>query len=429
MIAFVSIFLGLIAGPQIVELAVSGSVAAVEIRLDGETVATVRSAPWELEVDFGAELTTHELVAIARDQRGVPLAVAKQLINVPRSPVETELLLDGWRHEVPSRGQLIWHSIEKLEPTAITVRLDGRPLALGAGHGFKLPDLASRRLHFLSAELEFPNGIVSTAEAVFGGVFGTTVRSDITAVPLFVEGALPEVETLGRWLTSGGEALDVVAVGKESAEIIVVVDEKARKPFFRLALQLFHNRGKSYAYTGLEKEDTVRVLSAQGRLVDHARLHYSVFPQSEPFTVEDAPLPDMLWGLEFSEPGTEGQALVDAVAVGGLGAAASQKRRAVVLAVADCAAASGRWSVASVRRYLAELHVPLVVWQAGPAKGDPTRGFCAEAERLTSGRQLALAIRRLRKTLKRQRIVWVEGDHLPRAIALAEEARGLRLVD
>ncbi len=137
----------------------------------------------------------------------------------------------------------------------------------------------------------------------------------------------------------------------------------------------------------------------------------------------------MLGGLGCWEPGTLDQQLIDAVAVGGLGAAASQKRRAVVLALADCAAVSGRWSAASVRRYLAELHVPIRVWQAGPSSGDSDRGFCAGVENVASGSKLMRAIRRLRKTLNRQRIVWVEGEHLPRDVALAATARGVRLVD
>ena len=65
--SFLSAFLGLVVGGHPVELTVTGEVAAVELRLDGETVGHLRGEPWVLVCDFGAELAPHELVAIGRD--------------------------------------------------------------------------------------------------------------------------------------------------------------------------------------------------------------------------------------------------------------------------------------------------------------------------------------------------------------------------
>ena len=47
MIAFVTLFLGLVTGQQVVEVAVSGPVVTVELRLDGELVRTVSGEPWK----------------------------------------------------------------------------------------------------------------------------------------------------------------------------------------------------------------------------------------------------------------------------------------------------------------------------------------------------------------------------------------------
>ncbi|MEE8278740.1 MAG: hypothetical protein V3R89_08485, partial [Thermoanaerobaculia bacterium] len=48
MISFVSFFLGLLLGPQTVEVAVTDGVAAVRLELDGRIVGTMEAAPWRL---------------------------------------------------------------------------------------------------------------------------------------------------------------------------------------------------------------------------------------------------------------------------------------------------------------------------------------------------------------------------------------------
>lgn len=429
MIAFVSLFLGLITGQYTVAVAVSGSVAAVEIRLDGEKVGVIDGEPWKLEVDFGPELSTHELSAVAHDARGVAVDSATQLINVPRPAVEAELLLDDWQGGVPRRGRVIWHAMERIEPAAVELGLDGRPLAVESGESFELPPLAAGSLHFLSARIELPDGTTSTAEAIVGGAFGSTVRSELTAVPLFVDGKAGKLADVQGRLLEGGEALDVVALEDGTAEVILVRDEEARDQLYRLSVTLWRNLDDGYRWVGVEASDAVRLMSAQPRKIAHPHLNYTIFPRSEPLTVRDAPLPDLLSSLEFDQIAAGPQLLVDAVAVAGLQAAASQKRRAVVLVVADCAAVRGRWGVETVRAYLTELRVPLHVWSVEPLSGREAGGFCAGAEDVSVGRKMLKAVKRLRRTVKRQQIAWVDGRYLPREIALSPGAEGVRLVE
>src|SRR4051812_20802165 len=73
-IAFLSLFFGLIAGPCPVELAVGGPVAAVELRVDGRIAQTLQGPPWKTEIDFGADLQPHEIVALALDAEGNEIA-------------------------------------------------------------------------------------------------------------------------------------------------------------------------------------------------------------------------------------------------------------------------------------------------------------------------------------------------------------------
>ena len=68
MIEFLTLFLGIVAGPQKVVVAADTQVAGVELRLDGETIAALEMAPWEFEVDFGTELLPRKLEAVALDR-------------------------------------------------------------------------------------------------------------------------------------------------------------------------------------------------------------------------------------------------------------------------------------------------------------------------------------------------------------------------
>lgn len=428
MIAFLSLFLGLINGPQEVQLAVSGSVAWVEVRLDETTVGELREAPWKVEVDFGQELTSHRLTAIARDARGVTVGTVTQLVNVPRSPVELEILLDGWRHGVPRHGRLIWHSVEQTQPTRVSASLDGQPLALDDGATFELPGLAADSLHFLSAQVELADGSAATAEAIFGGAYGSTVQTELTAVPVIAEGTLPSLEGLSGWFESRGEALEAVAEEDGPAEVVVIREESLREALHQISRSMKAKLRTSFRFVGLHEPDAVRFLSQRAKRVSHAHLDYSVFPVSRSWTVEDAPLPTLLWAPKLDDPNFQLQGLNDAVAAAGLTAAASQKRRAVVLVTGDCAASSGHRSAESVLRYLEELRVPLHVWTIEPGKrGQRGVGFCARAEDASSAHKLLKAVKRLRRTVERQRIVWLDGRHLPREIELSALARGVEL--
>ena len=91
MIEIVTLFLGLVNGPQPVELAVrQGAAVQVEVRLDGQVVKRLKSPPWRLEVDLGEALAPHELVAVAYDESGRELARARRWINIdlPRAQID-----------------------------------------------------------------------------------------------------------------------------------------------------------------------------------------------------------------------------------------------------------------------------------------------------------------------------------------------------
>ena len=81
--------------------------------------------------------------------------------------------------------------------------------------------------------------------------------------------------------------------------------------------------------------------------------------------------------------------------------------------------------VESVREYLRALRVPLFVW----AKNRKIASTWGKVDVLSHVGALDAAGSRLTKAVERQRIVWLEGRHLPQAISLSPKARAVTLVE
>ncbi len=429
MIAFVTLFLGLVTGEQMVEVAVSGSVATVELRLDGELVGSLSAAPWKRTLDFGRELTTHELVAVAHDSAGVEVGRAIQQVNVPRSPVEMEILLHGWEGGRPRYARLIWRSAFLIEPDSIAISLDGKALATDDLSHIELPEVDAKSLHFISAELTFPDNQRSTAQSIFGGRYGVEVESELTAVPVLSVGRRLERPEDGRgWLRRpSGEPLRVVAVEDEVAEVVIVRDDAALGTLQRLGRTLRRERPRTYRQVGLLAEDRLFLMSARAVISARPEVAYALYPISRAFGLADVPLPVALSVVGFSAETHTQQRLSDAVTVAGVKAAAGGKRRAVLLIVADCSERSGQWTGDEARRFLAELRVPLEVWTTRRPDRE-SGGFCRGASLLKNTGSYLGALGRLRRLIGRQQILWVEGRHLPREIVLADTAPATEVV-
>jgi hypothetical protein len=100
--------------------------------------------------------------------------------------------------------------------------------------------------------------------------------------------------------------------------------------------------------------------------------------------------------------------LSDAVAVAGLRAAEGNHRRAVLLMLGPQREDVSRFPADVVRRFLADLHVPLVVWDlSGPGALAPASWRPDDA--IDGFEDLAAAAGQLRTLLDRQRIVWLSG--------------------
>jgi hypothetical protein len=444
MIAFATLLLGLISGVYPIEVTVGGAVTAVEITLDGAPAARLEGPPWVARVDLGSDLRPRELTARGLDAQGNEVARITQWLNLPRPPVEVEIVLEQGADGTPAAAVLTWQSVSGVKPVSIGLTLDGKPLLVDGKGRAALPVSDLKVLHILTAELWFPPGLLARKDVVFGGEYGSVVSTELTAVPVRVQrgASLPPLADLQGWFASGGQPLPVAAVEDGPGKVVVVRlpggTEIVDKLFPRGASAVpgprrqgvlsRDDRIRSLRYEmRLGKEDRVRFLSLSSNAYRSSRVPAELFDMTREITHEEGGL---FWHLTNSrvlaETAGKERRIADAVAVAGLQAAAENYRRAVVLVVGGEDQDSSRYDPATVRRYLESIRVPLFVWSLyGP--DTPAAKRWGEAEDISSIYKLSAAVARLRNELEAQRVVWLEGRHLPQAIALSPSARGVDL--
>jgi hypothetical protein len=434
-IAFLTLFLGLIAGIHPVAVSVTGPVASVEIELDGAPAGRARSAPWTVPVDFGAGLAPHELVAHALDTQGHEVSRTRQWINLPRSAAEVQILLDRNEKGVATGARLSWVSVFSEAPKTLTVTFDGRPLAVGGNETFALPAHDPSTTHLLSASVEFPKGLRGRADAVIGGRTASEAASELTAVAVRLpeKGAFAEASAFEGGLLRGATPLRPIALERGPAEVIVIrslSNSEAIQHLGKGGRALFdqNRRGTMPPFD----PDALRL---DMRVGDSDRLSF-LWPISQTFT-SPAGQSELFAGSRFfngrdqgihwlltrvSHPGAPGPdpKFADATAVAGLHALESCTRRAVVLVLGRKTADVSRYTPAMVRAYLEKIRVPLYVWTFDPS-GKP--GPWGAAEDVSNTAKLRDAVDRLRRDLESQAVVWVEGRYLPQQIELSEALR------
>lgn len=460
MIEFVTLLLGLVTGNQAVELSAGKQVALIEVRLDGRFVGGLTEPPWIVNCDFGTELSPHELTATAFDAHRQELQTIRQWVNLPRERAEARLALER-ADDGSATARLIWTALDHQEPPRVRVTFDGQLLQASDLQAIVLPAHDLRSVHFLRAELAFSVAEQTYAELVFGGSYGDQVSTELTA--LVLEGPegkrarnLPRAEAMDGWLRKGDQTLAVVAVDRGPANLLVVRERsvatfdglrkvfedfyRKRRPPPRVALGLRGKTGPAAPPSVLGKGDRVRFAypTAQREQVrigqGAAPLATEQVPVSHSVT-DLGPLFDILTSAfsEEDEAPVARQQLADAVAIAGVVAATGDQRRAVLLIRSGAAQDSSHFSPAVVRSYLRRLGVPLLVWSIPPpegaqaaAAGDGVPSPWGEERDVSRYEQMNKALGDLRKLLKSQVVVWVEGSHLAHEIELTEKAVGLR---
>jgi len=223
-----------------------------------------------------------------------------------------------------------------------------------------------------------------------------------------------------------------------------VMDREAQAPLFELARRwaadaadiVWDAKGAPRRASGmghlrhtmrLHEGQTLRFLWPFTQEGERTNVRYALFARSEDHPPADG---GVLWLLTAAQQpafSAEGQRLSDAVAVAGMTAAARGRRRAVVLVLSEEPADASQLEPATVRGYLSDLGVPVYVWSVGEVPPAMERAW-GEVRSVRRKSWFQAAVEDLANDLDHQRIVWVDGLHLPQDVSLSGQAKGLRLV-
>lgn len=465
MIAFASLFLGLVLGVQPVEVVVGEGVARVELLLDGEVVGTAERPPWTVPCDLGDTLAPHELEAVAYDASGEEVGRARQWLNLPRPEAEASVVLEGAEDGVDGVARVAWGTVVDDLPLGVTASFDGRPLTVTDPRRIELPDHDPESLHFLRVEVDFASDLTAVSEVVFGGSYQGQSATELTAVPVLVSGdGTPPPAAMDGWLDVAGRQVSPVAVDDGPAEVVVVMDRAAQEELRDMIERWSATTvigGSSAAVLNARRSDRspttpngnlggtrtstraenpfrhtmtlgndqlLRFLWPFSRFQGQQRLRYALFPRSEDHPPSHG---GVLWLLAAAHQppfSLDDQRLADAVAVAGMTSSARGRRRAVVLVLSGDPADSSQFPAPAVRAYLEDLRVPLFVWSVDDPS-EATIEAWGDVTRIDREGRMRNAVKELSRTVARQRILWVDGLHLPQDIALSERASGLELLD
>jgi len=427
MVTFISLFLGLITGSHMVELAVDGPAVRVEIVLDQKVVRVFARPPWRGSCDFGSELQPHELVAIAYDADGNELGRARQLVNLPRPFAEARIAFESDTNDRPSAVRVFWESSDAVRPLSVFAIFDGLVLQRDEDGRYLLPPYDMNQVHIVSAEVRFLDGITARSDATFGGRYGSQVSTELTAIPVRFDDKPPEVADLTGLLRKRDQSLVPVAVERTGSRVLLVRDQAAVGQLmeFRRRQDRF-NGNRRVADLGSGSDELPRKQDRLHFVVANPirRRGRQLYPTTSGFALKSWNIRWLLTHLYHRDASAAGQRLTDAVAVAGVYAAAEGTPRAVVLMLSDTPNDSSRYTQNEARSYLRELRVPLFVWHTGSSR---PAGW-EQAWGIESYGDLKRAEKAVRRELSQQCIVWVDGDHMVNRVELAEGVAGLRLV-
>ncbi|MEE4271254.1 MAG: hypothetical protein V2I67_06255 [Thermoanaerobaculales bacterium] len=437
MVEFITLFVGLVLGVQQIEVAVSGPVARVEIRVDERLLATATGPSWTATCNFGRELHPSRLEAVAYDESGRVLGRDERWINLPGMRADAEIVgIRDDRGKVTG-ARLTWSSPEFDKPKKILVTLDGEPVKVRPPYLVDLESVPARRVHVLTAEFQFSSQVVLRRELVFGPGFEGSQDSGLTAVAVSLDDLdeLPPADAMDGWFATAVGVLSVAAVEKPDPRVVIVRDPTVVGRLDEMLPELERRRKKARRdprqrrkLDVLDDDTEIFALSPEpvrpGGREDRAVL----FPFSNRSTAGAD-------GIVAAAVGTSAASLMggplmmsDAVAVAGIRAAEGNGRRAVVMLLGPQREDGSRFEPGVARRYLEDLRVPLLVWDlSGPGREVP--GGWGDSLPVDNLDDVVRAARRLRYRLEEQRIVWVRGRHLPQEIVLTDKAQGISLAN
>ncbi|MEA2162848.1 MAG: hypothetical protein QOK37_975 [Thermoanaerobaculia bacterium] len=434
-VVFLTLFLGLIAGRQPVELQVGQAVKTLRIFVDGKPAATLTAPPWRATIDLGADLQPRELLAIAYDGDGEEAGRATQVINLPRPLAEISLSMQSDDKNAPVAISLRWEHALAAKPSRASITLDGQTLAADAHFQARLPRVNMNHPHVIAAEMRFEDGFVARREMVFGGTVTDSISSELTPVVLTSELAQltnrKNTSSLAGCFSANG--IQVQARGPEISDALVLVVREpnvaevlnALNPGLSAGLK-WNESLQSHHLMSLDRGSSMRyVWPIAQRYSAAGHVPSSMFVTSRDVSSQEA---GMIWFLTRSYDAVmidanEPRRFADAVAVAGINAITGAHRRAVVLVLSRSPDASTA-QPAAVRHYLSAVGVPLFVWSLTGPRPDLASSW-GTVDDISSTTRFHTALQRLRDSLASQRVAWIAGDPLTALRIKADPRCGL----
>ncbi|MCG6963461.1 MAG: hypothetical protein LJE95_09365 [Acidobacteria bacterium] len=455
MVTFLTLFIGVVSGMQSVQVAVAGPVARVELFLGSQPVATMTAPPWRAGVQLGTTLEPRALTAVAYDRNGHELGRDRQLLNLPQNRAAARIVpvTDGSMHVIAAH--LVWWAPGLGEPLRTTFTVDGDQVEAENSLVSGLSRFGQNDTHVLDAHLEFSGNVVCDRTLLFGGGKLADTSAEMTAVPVAFEGRKPPHPTSwAGWFRAGGRPVDVDAVDKEAARVVLVRDLGVPELLFTWMRGIgasgfnrqvwestvetrVYGRRQGTGYLGARPKDLLGpdVLMQLGPATVATSApanprQVNLFGFTGPVDARRYPVSLLLMRpLQTPVNGLQ-RRVADAVEMAANLAAHDNRRRAVVLCLGDGGTDYSLSDAATVRRYLRALRVPLIVWQfvakGGKEQADADRKW-GTTEVVDSYKSLRNQVERLEKFLHHQRIVWVRGAFLPQEVTLGPNAHDLRL--
>ncbi len=393
-IIFASRILGLVAGAQQIDMQVDAEVRNVEVRRDGQLVATLRQPPWSTTVHFGPELAPHELTVVALDAEGRELGRDTQAINVARPQAELGVLLDR-DATGRSTATIRWSHFTHRDPTSLIVKLDGRVIRRGAESSvFPLGVVDASTIHVLGVEARFPDRVRSRKEIVFGGGFSEQMPAELT--PVAVRQRTKAPDGIATCFRVGGAALPRTTIERGEGTAVFVING-GRGVLRRNDLP--EHRGEDlFAIHDAE----IQIANPVPQLLRHANGQTSIFDTRSMRGVDSTRRVVM---RAQTPRGTV--RVADAVAVSALRLLQGGRRRVIVVIVGDSPAVDqSSHSAGIVRRYLERVGVPLRVWSLTGPRPELVDEW-GPVQNVSSNAALLKATEDLRQELDSQRIAWL----------------------
>jgi hypothetical protein len=425
MVSFATLVFGLVFGIVDIEVRAPAATERVELLLNEESVAQLRR-PFSGAVDLGAVPVPGELVAIATDAEGRELGRCSQRINTPRANARARFVREPDDENGRAVARLTWSCPTDAPPSSVAVTLDGRTIPDAAPDRIVVPAADPTRPRLLRAVVECGRDIRAVAEMGIGGS-RPDVPSERTAVAVELDAGatLPAVDGLAGWFAAETGPLRASAVDEVGLDVVFVCEPSA----FDELRRAFSKRAGPSRSTAKEDLQFRFFLPAGGGAPGFNALDWgrSGFAASKWFKRKwKAVGPTLAKGIEVEDFFATGQRISDAVALAGFAAAGRERRRAVVLLLGPAAHDVSELSAAAAAQFLAALNVPLFAWSVGPSSS-PIEEMWSVRRRVSTAPEFEAALADLREDLLRQRIVWVEGSHLPQDVELGPLAKGIRL--